>query len=190
MINKPDKIFLYNIPKYFSDLPYKVYVSDETYSFVQNDNLSKFWNSLVILLKKMGLSESESVFFYKNYILFSLSIQRDLMSIMDEIIDLLIANENTFKKESKKSISSKNIPENLKPLIPFLKKYGVSDDGDREQLIAKFDGKKKKHLIKSVQPFFNEIRIYLDSFKNIPLNEEAILIGELAELVSDLLIKN
>lgn len=189
-INKPDKIFLYNIPKSFSDLPYKVYVSDGTYTFDQNDYLKRFWDSLAVLLKKIGLSESESVFLYRNYVFFCLTVQRNLVAILDDIIDLINANENIFERETIRNISSKRIPENLKLLIPFLKKYSVSDDTDRGQLIEEMDGKEKLKLINSVQPFFDEIRIYLDSFKEIPLSEEAMLIGELAELVSELKIKN
>jgi hypothetical protein len=188
-INKPDKVFLYNIPKYFSDLPYKIYVSEDTYTFVKNDNLKAFWNSLAILLKKIGLSECESVFLYKNYVFFSLAAKRDLVSILDDIIDLINANKKVFKKELLKKISSKRIPENLKPLIPFLKKYSISDDSDREQLIEGMKKSEKIKLINSVQPFFDEINSYLDSFKDIPLNEEAMLLGELAELVSELKIK-
>jgi hypothetical protein len=50
--------------------------------------------------------------------------------------------------------------------------------------------KEKDRLINSVQPLFNEINTYLDSFKEKPLSEVAIQIGNLAELVSELKIKD
>jgi len=188
-INRPDRIFLYKIPKYLPDLPYTIYVSDETFSFVKNSYLENFWNSLGILLKKLELSAFECVFVYNNYVYFYLTAQRDLVPILDDMVDLINTNEKIFRRESKKNISSKGIPENLKQLIPFLKKYSISDDADRTNLIEEMDRSEKLKLINSVQPLFDEIRIYLDSFNKMALSEEAILIEELAELVSELKLK-
>jgi len=189
-VNKADKIFLYKTQKNISDLPYKIYVSDESYIFNQNEEFIKFWNSLDFLLKKIGLTESEGVFLYKNYVFFFLAAEKDIISVLDYIVDFLNANESIFKKVRKRNLASKKIPENLRSLIPLLKKYCVPDDSEREQLIEEMDKREKLKLIQLVRPFFGEIRIYLDSFKDRPLSEEAILIGELAELVSELEIKN
>jgi hypothetical protein len=188
-INKPDRIFGNKIPKHFSDLPYEIYVSDETYDFVKDKYLENFWISLVVLLKRIRLSASECVFVYNNCVFFCVTAQRDFALILDDIIDLINANEKIFKRETKRNISSKKIPDNLKPLVPLLKKYSISDDSDREQLIDGMGEKEKLKLFNSVQPFFEEINIYLDSFKDMPLSEEAMLIGELAELVSELKIQ-
>jgi len=188
-INKSDWMFGFKIPKNVSGLSNKVYVRDETYTFDQNEYVISFWNSLVALLNKIGLSESEGVFFYNNGISFSLKKERDVVSILNDIIDLINANKNIFKRETKRRILSARVPENLKPLIPLLKKYAVSDDSDREQLKERMTGKEKQKLINTVRPFFNEINAYLDSFKDNPLSEEAMSIGDLAELVSELEIE-
>ncbi len=44
--------------------------------------------------------------------------------------------------------------------------------------------KKKDELINSVTPFMEDINYFLNSFKDELLTEEAILINNLAELVS------
>jgi hypothetical protein len=43
-----------------------------------------------------------------------------------------------------------------------------------------------KKLIKQVSPYMKDINTFLDSFKYQPLTEEATLIENLAELVSEL----
>lgn len=189
-VNKPDRIFSYNIPKHLPGMPYKIFVSDEKYNFEQNEYVKEFWSSFSNLLRRISLSETESIFLYNNYVFFFLAAERDIVSELDGIIDLINANNNIFKRQSIRSISSKGVPESLKPLIPLLKKYSISDDAEREQLIMEMKQKEKVKLINSVQPFFEEINAYLDSFKENPLSEEAILIGDLAQLVSELKIRN
>ncbi|HEY8784220.1 MAG TPA: hypothetical protein VIM16_21510 [Mucilaginibacter sp.] len=48
--------------------------------------------------------------------------------------------------------------------------------------------KQKKKLIKTVYPYMIEINEFLDSLGDEPLGHEAILLGNLAELVSELQI--
>jgi hypothetical protein len=97
-------------------------------------------------------------------------------------------NDSLFTKNTQQKIYKKNIPDNLKSLFPLLKKWSVSDDDLREQLVEETSERQKKKLINTVYPFINEINEFLDSFKDEPLSEEAILIGNLAELVSELKI--
>jgi hypothetical protein len=47
--------------------------------------------------------------------------------------------------------------------------------------------KKKNELVHIVSPLLNDINNYLSSFEDRPLSEEAILIGNLAELVTELI---
>ncbi len=97
---------------------------------------------------------------------------------------------STFLENANNGIIAKNIPDNLKHLIPLLKKYSISDDGEREQLVEDIDEKQKKKLIRSVEPFMSEINNFLDSFQDNHLSDEAILLGNLAELVSELQVDN
>jgi hypothetical protein len=183
-INKPDRIFLFNTPKALPGLPYKIYVSSD-YNLSPNEHFKRFWNFIIELLQKLKLSGNESIFIYRNYIFFVLNPNRDLSSILDDIIALIKANDKIFKKDFPKKISVKGIPNNLKPLLPFLK-FSVSDDVEREQLIDEMEVGQKKKLVNAVDPFMHEINQYLSSFRDQPLDEVAILIQDLAELVSEL----
>jgi hypothetical protein len=188
-INNPDKLFLFDTPVSIKGLPYNVFVSEDNSTLLQNECLNKFWNSIIDLSGKIKFYADETVFFYKNHIYFALHSDRNLIPIVDEIVDLVDANTDIFKKNDRRVISSKKVPANLKPLLPLLKKYSLSDDAEREELIDKMKKSQKIKIIKTVEPLMHEINHYLDSFKDSPLSEEAILIGNLAELVSELMIK-
>jgi len=83
-------------------------------------------------------------------------------------------------------ILGKSIPKNLRPLLPLLKGLGISDDVERELVIEELTDEQKINLVRIVEPFIEDINKFLDSFGNIPLSEEAMLLGNLAELVSEL----
>lgn len=67
-----------------------------------------------------------------------------------------------------------------------MKKYSIPDDSEREQLIEGIKKKQIKQLIESVDPYMSDINNYLNSFKEQPLSEEATLMRNLAELVTEL----
>ena len=48
--------------------------------------------------------------------------------------------------------------------------------------------KQKKKIVNKVYPYMTEINEFLNSFGDNPLSHEAILIGNLAELVSEIQI--
>ena len=45
-------------------------------------------------------------------------------------------------------------------------------------------------MVTMIYALMGEINAYLDSFDSSPLNEEAIVLGKLAELVTELKIEN
>jgi hypothetical protein len=183
-INNPEKIFLYNKTINLVNAPYKVYASDVDYNPLKNEFVRAFWESFSDKIKTLQLSENESIFFYNNYISFALNPTRNLIQILDDMIDLVSSHVRVFTKTN--IISSKNLPDNLRLLLPLMKKWGITDDVEREQLIEKTGEKQKKKLISAVDPLMKEINEFLDSFKEQPLSEEAMLLGNLAELVSEL----
>jgi hypothetical protein len=188
-INSPNILFSYKLPVQLDSSPCILYVRDETNSILNNDSdLKSFLNSLFLFLKKLHLSKTESGFFYRNYILFAFDVQRDLITVINDIIDFINENQRLFAQDSQKLKSSSTFPGNLKPLLPYTKKYAISDDVEREQLIEAMSKSEKSALIRVVKPLFNDINIFLNSFKDEPLSEEAVAIGELAELVGELLL--
>ena len=185
-INNHDRVLYYNIPFNLESVPFTVYVSESNTDLLDNIRFRKACHSIGIFLKKINISPKESVFIYRNCICFAFRTNRDLEPILDGIIELINANSEIFKRTARKAISTKNIPDNLKPLAPLMRKYSLSDDSEREQLIEGMKKKEIKQLIESVDPYMGEINNYLNSFKKQPLSEEATLMGNLAELVTEL----
>lgn len=185
-INRPDIIFLNTQPNKLKDFPHIVYTQEQGDVFPQNGTFQKFWALFSAILNHLQLTVSEGVFFYTNGVIFALDLKRDLVKALDKIIDLLIENNTIFKKEEKQKIDPKNIPDNLKGLLPLLKKYSVSDDSERDELVVQMSNDQKKTLIHIVDPLMSEIEAYLDSFVNKVFTHEASLISDLAELVAEL----
>ena len=184
-INRPDKIFLFTQPNKIDGFPLIVY-TERGHFDPQNEAFPKFWQSFSAVLNDFKLTVSEGVFFYSNIVIFALDAERDLAKSLDKIIDFVIENNSVFRKEPKKRINVKNIPENLKPLLPLLKKYSVSDDSERDELVDQMSNSSKTALIDAVDPLMPEIEAYLDSLGHKVFTHEASLISDLAELVAEL----
>jgi hypothetical protein len=187
-INRPDYIFSCIQPNKLKDFPNIIYTREEGHVSLRNKTFQKFWDLFSELLNYLQLTVSEGVFFYTNEVIFAFDSKRDLAKALDKIIDLLIENNTIFKKEEKQKIESKNIPDNLKVLLPLLKKYSVSDDSERDELVEQMSNNEKTTLKNIVDPLMAEIEAYLDSFVNKIFPHEASLISDLAELVAELYI--
>lgn len=186
-INLPNKLHGYNKPTTINNFPYKVYFSkDNDPNLLENKNFQTFWEPFSKKMTDMILTEIEGVFFITGAIYLAFSYERDVISIIDYIIDLIENNPIIFYKIPDERIFKKNIPENLRSLIPLLKKWSIPDDSEREQLLEETSEKQKKKLVKTVGPYMVEINQFLDLFGDEPLSHEAILLGNLAELVSEL----
>jgi len=188
-VNNSDKIFVYKKPFSVKKYPYKLYFSSNVSDPFQTEGFHEFWDILSLKILNLTLSENESIYIYGNGIYFALNADRNINTAIDIIIDI-VSDSKIFKKETlKKKIVAENIPDLLKTLIPLLKKWSLSDDSEREQLIEKTTKREKKKLIEEVGPYMKEINEFLESFEDKPLSEEAIMIGNLAELVSELEIE-
>ncbi len=109
---------------------------------------------------------------------------------LDQIIDFVNENKAIFKqKVAAPKIDANNIPINIKEVLPFLKKYSISDDSERAELVEQMSDDEKATLREKIFPIMSEIESYLDSFKDKPFTLEASLILELAELVAELRFK-
>lgn len=185
-INKPDRIMNYRNPLSLESVPFTVYVSESNLDLAERKDFLHACHSIGAFLKEINISPEEAVFVYRNAVLFALNTNRNLISILDDIIELFNANNIIFKRNIRKAVSKNNLPEMFWPLVPLLKKYSVSDDSEREQVVEGLKKVEIRKIIESVDPYMNEINIYLNSYKEKPLNEEATLLGNLAELVTEL----
>jgi len=187
-VNTPGRMFAYKVPVRIENSPYIVYLRDDVEPDVKDDKVKGFLKDIFSFLKEVEFSPAESAFFYNNGISFVLDLSRDVKAMLDEIIEIINRHPLVFATKSKSSISKKNIPEKLRPLFPYLSKYAVSDDSIRSELVDGMSAKKKKELIDAVKPLFSDINSHINSFGDTPLTEEAMLIGNLAELVSELIV--
>jgi hypothetical protein len=186
-INIPDKLFGFVTPTSIPEFPYNVYFSnDDEMNPSKNADFDLFWKAFLNKIKELILTENEGVFYYNNVIRIVLNPVQDLIRTLDYIIELINANPAIFAKNIKEKIFKKNMPENLRRFIPLMKKWSIPDDSEREQLMEETSEKLKKKLIKTVYPYMVEINKFLDSFGDEPLSHEATLLGNLAELVSEL----
>ena len=186
-INKPDFVFSCSQPNKLKDFPCIVYTRENIHVSPQNETFQKFWDLFSELLNNFQLTSSEAVFFYSNKIKFALDSNRDVKESLDKIIDFLSENNTIFKKkEARLKIDSNNIPDNLKVLLPLLKKYSVSDDSERDELKEHMSSSQKTAIKDAVLPLMSEIETYLDSFGDEAFTHEALLISALAELVAEL----
>jgi len=184
-INNPNRVMFYDTPFVPENSHYTIYLSDDDESTPAHVFFTGCYAALHAILLKIGLQANESVFIYANKFCMALRADRDLIPVLDDITGLIAAFPVIFKKEVKQKIEPENIPDNLQPLLPWLKKFAISDDAERQELSEKTGKKKKLELMKAVAPLMPEINRFLDSFKKEPMPEEAMLIGNLAELVSE-----
>lgn len=196
-INQPDKLSSIDRLIEVKNCPYRCYIFTESYSdfikghkynpFISPD-FQLFWNTFIDLVKKWNLSEDEAVAIRANGLFLIQRNNRSIIPKLTDAVELINNSKNIFKQSLKKSIFAKKVPESLKNLLPLTRKWSISDDSEREELVEKADDKEKQELIKLVAPLLNQIDEFLESFKDQPLPEEAILLGNLAELVSELKI--
>jgi hypothetical protein len=189
-INNPERVCLFNKQISAANFPYRIFISNLNNNPFADVNFQIFWNTFSLSTEKLGLSKDESIFVYGNQISIAVTPIRNFKSILEEFIDLIENNPSIFIKNTKENIFKKNIPENLRPLVPLLKKWCILDDNEREQLVEETSQKQKQKLVKTVWPYMVEINSFLDSFGDEPLSHEAILMGNLAELVSELQIES
>lgn len=172
------------------NFPYIIYTPEHGHVSPQNKAFQKFWDLFSILLNGFQLSVSEFVFCYHNKLIFVLDSKRDVRDALDQIIDFVNENKAIFKqKVAAPKIDANNIPINIKEVLPFLKKYSISDDSERAELVEQMSDDEKATLREKIFPIMSEIESYLDSFKDKPFTLEASLILELAELVAELRFK-
>jgi len=178
-VNLPDNVCLANKPLE-SIKEYKVF-TDHSQDIAVLSCLDFISN----IIRSMNLKSNEGFFVYRNGIQLVIDTSRPVVrevQNMQLIKDILQSNFPDIPEK----IDVSKIPSDLQDLIPLLAEWAISDDVEREGKINGLSKTKLKKMIEMVKPKMDLINSYLDSFKNEPLTYEAILIGNLAELVSEL----
>jgi hypothetical protein len=184
-INKPDLIFGYDKEVTSVNANFPVYTSDGQTPF-RTTSQARFFEGLFIWLNNLRLADDETVFVYNNYMYVGIHANRDLVSAIDALVDLVSAHKDLFQSQEIRFQASNQLPVKLQVLYPLMDQWAKSDDSDRVQLVASMDKVEREVLIAAVDPLIEDINGFLDSFKDSPLSEEAMRLGNLAELVSEL----
>ena len=84
------------------------------------------------------------------------------------------------------SVDCTDLPNNLLQLIEKYESLAISDDFEREEKVEEMTKKERNDFIEAIGRKFDDINIFLDTFKDKPLTEGAIKIQCLAELAMEL----
>ena len=79
-----------------------------------------------------------------------------------------------------------DLPTDLRKILLKFENLAVTDDFERDELIEGLTTRQRKDLIKVIEPKFEEINLFLDTFGDKPLTEGAIGLQCLAELTIEL----
>jgi hypothetical protein len=161
-------------------LPYKIYAHRRNDPSVA---------ACLLLIRKyllqLELGKKEGLFFYNGSINLLINSQRLLipeLRLLAKIRTLIVKH---FPEEEQ-NIDQSKIPADLRDLAPLLKTWAIPDDAEREKKIRKLPSAKRQQLVDRVQPQISKIDRWLSSFRSRPMPYEAQLMGNLAELVTEL----
>jgi hypothetical protein len=159
---------------------YKIFTSH-----AQDSSILSCLNLIKDVLQNLQLKSNEGIFIYRNGVQLVVDKSRDIIPEISILRGLKKILESNFP-ESPEIFDPSNIPSDLQDLVPFLTEWAISDDDEREIKIRKSSKVKLKRIVDIVSPKMDIINNYLDSFDSDPMPFEATLIGNLAELVSEL----
>jgi hypothetical protein len=159
-------------------------IADRSYPvFTKDGKLSEFEEGLFLreeftaLIVTADMRDGESLHFSAGDVHFYLKtptaehVQRVTESAI-ELADKIEVLEEPLDLTS--------LPVQFHPLIPLIRKWAISDDGERADLLSNASKVALKKMVEKVSPYFEEIGTYLDSFGETP-PEAACLLGTLTE---------
>lgn len=157
------------------DTEYRVYtygnkLSPEQTQLVESEALKR-------LVEVIQLRPEESMLVSQR--LFSLDLKRPSVERALAAIHAVI---NLMPHESSKRFTPYDeLPSTLQPLVPFISKWGISDDEKRWQKIQRSASSTRQKLVDTVVPLLPAIDEYLDTFKGASPSPEACELGNVAQ---------
>jgi hypothetical protein len=129
------------------------------------------------ILESVSLRDGEEINISQRLVrMFLLSPTRErVMAFIDAVIDLM-----PHEPGRKNQFGFEGLPDSLRPLIPLLGKWAISDDDQRSRKLRRCTQSTRQRLVTGVVPFLHEIDEYLGSFGENP-TEEACAFGDLAQ---------
>lgn len=137
-------------------------------------------------IEQLALKKEEGIIVYRNGIQLAINTPDKILASISILHTLRQTIERNFPGKVPKNIDIMQIPDNLRPLVPYLEKWAISDDDARQIRIKASSKEELQLLIDVISPRIDQINQYLGSFGNRPLTQEAILIGLLGELCDEI----
>lgn len=135
------------------------------------------------IVKALCLSPKESLHIGHGWA--SIYLQRFDSSEVLETLDILFELLEMIPTTDEILINFEGMPDRFNLLIPWIKRWAISDDNERSKKSKKATSKDLTRLVQAVSPYFMDINKYLESFDQRPLPEFAILLGNLAECAAE-----
>jgi hypothetical protein len=136
----------------------------------------------------LDLQSNESIHFSGGGIILYYK-QRPLHDLLNAL-DILYFLADRLPRVKSEKVDLSKLPVEFHSLVPLIEKFSISDDDLRNDKLKKTPAEEKKKLHQIVKPVLPRINVYLDSFGNNPLSEEAALLMHLAEAVAELEMTN
>jgi hypothetical protein len=137
-------------------------------------------------IRDLKLGDGEGLFVYGNAIQLVVDGTRLLLPEIQILRRISSKILHSYAVE-KYLVDVSRIRTELHDLVPLFSDWAISDDFERQQKIDKTSKSELGKLVKIVVPKMDLINDYLNSFGDEPLPHEATLIGNLAELVSEIM---
>ena len=126
---------------------------------------------------------SESLHFFTGAVV--LYFQPKSADAASEAVSTLAGLLGEFSPEAD-SIDLSTLPEGLRMLIPHIRRWAVSDDGERAELLQEASRSDLEDLVQTVEIHFENINQYLDSFgKSGPTEPAALALQTLGECTAE-----
>ncbi len=103
-------------------------------------------------------------------------------------IDLLVGLARLFPALVE-TIDLKGLPGQFHGLVPLIRKWGVSDDSERSDLLDQASQSDLEQLVNAVNEHFSEINSYLNSFGSESLSEAALALSALGECAAEAVLR-
>jgi len=143
-------------------------------------------------LKALGCSKDEPLQVYRNGVVMQVSRERATPEQLARLLDVADRCPRLARQVKPGhsivdglELDPQLLPEDLRRLVPYIIRWAVGDDIEREETLSRAKRKEIAQLLKDVGPSLSRIDEYLDRFGSDPLSNEAVLLGRLAEAVAE-----
>lgn len=152
--------------------------------FSQNAELTRRQQELLTspelsrLIEKIRFEQNESLHVYRNGLnvyLRPTSVEATL-AIIEQMCGLVDSNIHTQVETD-----FSDLPPTLQVLVPLIRRWGITDDDQRAEILDSVPTLSLELLVRAVKPHLPAIDTFLNSFGEKALSESAISLGALAE---------